>query len=131
MHISLGFSFIEIVVSLFLLSLALLGLDAMCITALHERETAYYFSSATQQINNMVERLLIAHSDDVSEQLRIWNTQNLQTLPKGYGTVAMHTGDYQVSIMWGEQGSESCRRNKIGKSGCLQVTLNRDGSLLN
>lgn len=110
-------------ISLFILSILFLGLDAANLAALHEAEALYYFNVATQQMNNLVERLSIAYPHDLPQQISLWNVQNQQTLPQGHGKLLVNNLNYQIEIKWGKNESPLC--NKIGKSGCLQWIYSR------
>ena len=70
-------------ISLLLLSLILLGFNAMQIQALRETQHAYYFTVATFQWNAMAERLRALKDQGGLEHLiKNWNTENL-ILPNG------------------------------------------------
>jgi len=86
MKIMSGFSFIELLVSLLLLSIALLGLDLTEITALRSTREAYFLSVATQQLENAENRLRVNHQ--ISAVLPIWNQQNQILLPEGHGEIS-------------------------------------------
>src|SRR5579862_5833322 len=103
MFLSKGFSLIEVLISLFLLALILLGFDAMEIFALRNTRSAFYFNVATNQLQNMAERLraLTIH-DDISQQERSWNLENQQVLPEGWGKVSGHYPTYTLTIFWGD-----------------------------
>lgn len=97
-----GFSLIEVLISLLILSLILLGFDAMEIDALRENRNAYYFSVAENQLNSIAQRIQ-AHPQDITKQLMIWNQQNQQILPQGKGNVSGLFPNYIVTIFWGEK----------------------------
>lgn len=120
-----GSSLIEILVSLFILSLVLLGLDAMQLTALKETKAAYYFSVAAQQLNNVIERLQALNGADDYEQLAVWNKENQDVLPQGRGVIHNNEGNErnEVSIYWGTMTEQACHENKIGQSGCLRIPI--------
>ncbi len=114
-----GFSLIEVLISLLLLSLILLGFDAMEIFALRENRAAYYFSVATNQLNTMLECLRALNSrDGLAQQIAIWNQQNQDVLPNGIGVVVGSYPMYTVTIYWGEI-QHSCEKMRLGESGCL------------
>src|SRR5690242_4208553 len=93
-----GFTFIEVIVSLLLLSLILLGFNAMQLQALRETQSAYDYSVAALQLNAMTERLRALDKwAGLQEQINIWNLQNKQVLPQGKGEVMGHT----IKITWG------------------------------
>lgn len=119
----LGFSFIEMIVSMLLLSLALLGLDAMTLTTLREAKTAYYLSVATQQLLNMSELVKMKKSLPSSEEIRLWNEQNQEVLPQGRGRVNVQGSSIHVAVFWGKILELGCEINKIRQAGCVHLTI--------
>lgn len=116
-------SLIEVLISLLLLSLILLGFDAMEIFALRENRAAYYFSVATNQLNSMIERLSALNSrDGLDQQVVIWNQQNQDVLPSGIGVVAGSYPRYTITIYWGE-AQRACEKMRLGESGCLREEI--------
>ena len=118
-----GFTLLEVLISLFILSILLLGLDAMQLAALREAESAYYLSVATQQLNNMLERLQITKNDSLSDQQQQWNQQNQMVLPNGRGVISGEYPHIKLAIYWGDESAGACEKDKIGQSGCLQLAL--------
>lgn len=121
MNTQSGSSFIEILISMSILSIVLLGMDAMIIHAIRETKSAYYFAVATQQIDNFIERL---HTFDHSEweaQLACWNKENMLVLPQGHGELS----DNSIMIFWGKNTQQECKKNRIGQSGCVHITIKK------
>ena len=116
-----GFTLLEVLVSLFILALLLLGLDAVQMKALHSVKSAYYFSVATEQLNSMLERLQTTHYQNNIDSLQLlWNEQNKRVLPQGRGTISLAPPNVVLTIYWGKIAN--CDRDKIGQSGCVRVT---------
>jgi prepilin-type N-terminal cleavage/methylation domain-containing protein len=114
-----GFSLIEVLVSLLLLSWIMLGFDATELYSLRQIRAAYYFNSAANQLDNMFERLRSKGIQaDVQHEVQIWNLENKAVLPQGWGQVKGGFPDYEVTIYWGGCISP-CEQNQVGKSGCL------------
>jgi prepilin-type N-terminal cleavage/methylation domain-containing protein len=114
-----GFSLIEVLMSLLLISLILFGLDAGQIYTMNEVKILYFFNIAENQINNAIERLnALKMYDGVYEQLTIWNAENQTALPSGFGTISGVFPDYIVTIYWGNI-PHHCEKEQIGPSGCL------------
>lgn len=116
-----GTSLIEVLVSLFLISIFLLGLDAVQIKSLDANLTAYYAAVAEQQLINMSERVKIGKN--TYEQLIIWNKENADLLPYGKGSVIDNCPVRIINIVWGKKSIAQCVEDKIGKSGCLTVKV--------
>ncbi len=122
-----GFTLLEILITLFILSLLLLGLNAMQLTALRKTTAAYYFSVATEQLHSMAERLHATNgSNNMLSQLS-WNEQNKEVLPQGVGTINENTSNATLTLFWGKQHAYQCDRTTIGQSGCLQLSATIEG----
>lgn len=120
-----GLSFIEILISLFILMIVLLGIDGMGLTTLYETKNSWIFNTAINQLHNINERLqLIKNKTELSEQVKMWNQQNKMVLPHGKGVVTGVFPDLVVTIYWGNHsGKKSCMKNQIEASGCLQEII--------
>ena len=102
-------SLIEILVSLLILSLILLGFDAAEVYSFHKTEEAYFFNVAVNQLQEITERLTALGSyDGLDQQVALWNLHNQAVLPQGKGSI---TKSVQLKINW-------------GKNSCLTEDLN-------
>jgi type IV pilus assembly protein PilV len=118
-----GFTLIEVLISLVLLSFIVLGFDVMELYSLRATRTAYYFYVATNQFISMTERLrALGQYDGINEQITIWNLQNKQLLPAGEGTVTGHFPHYTLTIYWGGF-PHICNQIHLGQSGCIQQSI--------
>jgi hypothetical protein len=90
---------------------------------LREAKAAYYFSAATNQLNNMLERLQVTKNDSISDQLQQWNQHNQVVLPNGRGIVSGEYPHFKLAIYWGEGNESSCEKDKVGQSGCLHIDM--------
>jgi type IV pilus assembly protein PilV len=119
-----GFSMIEVLISMLLLSFILLGLDAMETYSIQKSRSAYFFNMAITQLNNMTEKLkAIMNGSDLAGQLEKWNQENQAVLPQGLGTVTGTFPDFIVTIYWG-QTPHHCALVHVGESGCLKEKIN-------
>ena len=116
---------LEILISLFILSVSLLTIDATSILALKKVKAAYYFTVATQQLNLIVEQLKNTKNLSV-KQFTTWNQQNRETLPQGHGVINGHYPQYQIHVFWGNYPHNICSKNLIGMTGCLQKKVLMD-----
>lgn len=89
----LGFSLLELVISLTLLSIILLGFDAVQITMLNYAKNNYFYTLADQQLDSIVERLQAQQGD---YDLAAWNLHNKSVLPNANAWLE----DGQVKISW-------------------------------
>jgi prepilin-type N-terminal cleavage/methylation domain-containing protein len=119
-----GFSLIEVLVSLFLLSLIVLGFAATEIHALHTQRAAYNFNIAINQLQEMIECLRVLHGKkEITSLVASWNQQNQQVLPQGWGAVEGNDSVYIITIYWGKR-VENCLHNTLGVSGCIKEEIN-------
>lgn len=118
MRNQLGTSLFEILISMILLAIVLLGIDAMQITSLQKAKVNYYFAVANQQVDIMIERLTL--ENNINEAwLTTWNKQNQEVLPQGKGIISGNYPHYEVSIFWGIWNEGSCKKNTIAQNGCV------------
>jgi prepilin-type N-terminal cleavage/methylation domain-containing protein len=118
-----GFTLLEILVSLFILALLLLGLDAIQIRALASAKSTYYFSVATEQIRSISERLQATEGGQRDALQAAWNEQNKLVLPQGYGVISGNPPTFILTIFWGKNLSLKCDRDTYGQSGCIRTSI--------
>ncbi len=116
-----GFTLLEVLITLFLLSLLILAITAAQVTAQREARGALYFHHALLLAENMAEYLTV-HGGDVARYEKNWRDQINQVLPDASGSVSGAFPDYRVYVAWG--GSKSCDKNSMGVSGCCVINLN-------
>lgn len=118
-----GFTLIEVLISLLLLSFILFGFEAMEIASTRSLHATYYFHVASNQVISMTERLrAIGSHSYLNEEVQIWNDQNKELLPKGEGTVTGHYPVYTVSIYWGNKVG-LCHQIQFGEDGCIELQV--------
>lgn len=106
-----GFNLIEVLISLLLLSLVLLGFESMEVSAIRASHAAYFFTVATNQMQNLYERLFaLKDLQNLSEQIQIWNQQNKFLFPQAKSEVVGQYPSYSVNICWGHS---ECIKSKI------------------
>jgi hypothetical protein len=118
--LALGLTLFEVLVSLFILSLMLLGLDVMELSAWHLSQQSYFEGLAYQELHNMEERLRMAGSFyPIDSLVREWNRENQQVLPQGRGLVSGSYPEYTLLLYWGGEQAEVCGRTKGAYEGCI------------
>lgn len=99
-----GFSLIEVLISLVLISLVLLGFDVMQLYSLEKNRDAYYLSAAQNQLASFANQLRnLNSSTDLKKQISLWNRQNKEILPLGKGSVTGAYPEYTETLQWGEK----------------------------
>lgn len=118
-----GFSLIEVLVSIFLMSCILMCLNAMHIANTRATKTAYYFSVASAQLSTMTELLYSLNGVDHSKYFIVWNKQNKKVLPQGRGEISGVFPNFVLTLFWGKITNHPCSINKISLSGCIRLEL--------
>lgn len=116
-----GFSLLEIMISLFLLSIVLLGVDAAEVLLMRESRGIYYFNQASVMAANMSE-YLVAHNGDASGYEHKWQLKIAEILPISAGYVSGVKSSYVVKVWWGGE-SRDCRQSKQGVKGCVVLKV--------
>ncbi len=88
-----GFSLIEVLIALSILSIGLLGIAVLQTVALKRNYAAFMHSVAVTQIASMFNRLQV---DSSKQGIALWNQDNAQLLPQGKGSC----NSYAISISW-------------------------------
>ncbi len=114
-----GFSLLEVMISLILLSMTFLGLNTMQFYAFQQIQVNYLFAEAVNQVGNFSERLQWVHSaDSVTEQFTRWNEENKRVLPNGLAEIEGFFPNYTLTLYWGHF-KKPCLKNTMGAAGCL------------
>lgn len=82
MRLCAGMTLIEVLVSVFLLSLLLIEWNVVQVASLREVKAAYYYTAAAQQLDVLAERLAAQRVMSVGEWEN-WTAQNTLLLPQG------------------------------------------------
>lgn len=118
--LALGLTLFEVLVSLFIFSLLLLGLDVMELSALHLGRQAYFTDLAGQQLRNMEERLrMLGESEGLNPLIAAWERENKHILPQGAGLVSGNYPDYTITVYWGGQRELVCKKSPGEYAGCI------------
>ncbi len=113
----------EVLVSLLLLAILLLGIDALQLHAVRNLRTALYISTATHELTSISEQLrALKILQGRAAMIRAWQMELASVLPQGYGTVSGQYPDYVVNIYWGAI-AHHCQQTKVGVSGCLRQNI--------
>ena len=88
-----GFSLVEVLVALVVLSVGLLGIAGSSLFSLRESHLAYQYSLANVMAENMQERLLVSLSTP-------WNPKNTVLLPGSKGTYSCQESHCEVTVTW-------------------------------
>jgi prepilin-type N-terminal cleavage/methylation domain-containing protein len=90
-----GFSLIEVLVALCVLSIGLSGIASLQSFALKRNYDAYLHSIAVAQVASMFDRLQVG---TLEKELPIWNRVNAKLLPQGRGKYDPNS--HLISVHW-------------------------------
>lgn len=136
-----GFSMMEILITMVVLSIGLLGLAGLQVSGLQNNQSSYYRTVAMQQAYNISDRIRANPAgesagdyDSISgvgtnpgcistgctpaqmsqyDQYE-WNTDNANLLPTGKGTVTRSGNLFTVTVMWDDQRTGATGTNCSG-----------------
>lgn len=112
-----GFTLLEILMSIFLLTAMLFGVNKAFIYMNRESKATYYLHVAREQLNNLASYYVSNHEisgiyeDDVRDYLA-------ETLPNGRLELSRGTVDVDIAVLWGNR--IDCEENHIGVNGCIR-----------
>src|ERR1700733_13945558 len=96
-----GFSLMEVLITLFILSLGLLGIAGLELTALRNTQDIYFQSIASTQLAAMAERLR-ANQSQLAKNLECerWNIENQRLLPQAKGICVCQNTACTLTLNW-------------------------------
>ena len=105
-----GFSLIEVVISLFILSIALSAFLLLQTKILKRIYSSYLYTVAVTQVNSAFSRSLSLNRNE----LFVWNLNNKILLPQGKGEFGSL---YDISLCWFDRlsGDKKCLKFQTGK----------------
>jgi type IV pilus assembly protein PilV len=112
-----GFSLIEVMVTLLVLSIGLLGVAALQVASLQYSNTSLHRSIAVIQANDLVERLWtnicqISNNTQRASIVTDWNTAHANSLPGRSGALRVTAPPvYEIEVSWSEQRLGEGTRN--------------------
>lgn len=96
-----GFTLIEVLISLLIVSLGLLGIAGLEITALRNTQESYWQSVATVQMASILERLRVNHSAfNERQECERWSLQNQFLLPKNKSECVCNNVECKIILTW-------------------------------
>ncbi|MDF3055021.1 MAG: hypothetical protein K0Q74_928 [Gammaproteobacteria bacterium] len=96
-----GFSLLEVILALLILSVGLLAIAGMQLSGIKYTDEAYFRSLAATQLSSMMERLRANRSNNWRERdFQRWNTLNAELLPEGEGRYICQNDYCTVYISW-------------------------------
>lgn len=97
-----GFSLLELLTALIILSIGLLAFAKSQVTALRDNQTAHFYSLANTQTLSLVERLRACEKQStcIAQAKSDWQNENQLLLPAATSTVNDCTAICEITIAW-------------------------------
>jgi prepilin-type N-terminal cleavage/methylation domain-containing protein len=117
-----GFSFIEILISLSIISFLIFSMDFIQVNSLRAQVATYYYAMATLAAKEIMEKLTFPALQNKNEIIHQWQASVSEILPKGRAYLTQQSEMTNISITWGEETEKKCEQTKIEMNGCLYVS---------
>jgi type IV pilus assembly protein PilV len=91
-----GFSLLEVMISVSIFSIGLLGLLQLQARSLQHVYSAMLTSLAANQLVNIADQFMVTTSPDITE----WNHENNHILPQGEGQLVYTILNYRLALAW-------------------------------
>lgn len=124
MHSISGFSLIETMVSMLLITLTFIGINAAHLVAIKEAKSVYYYSVALMQAK-MLSAVLVKTSIESDVMLEERHMRQIsKILPHGRLVLKRDSSTISaINIFWGDNRASVCEQDTIAPSGCLNFRL--------
>lgn len=121
-----GFSFIEVLVALFILSIVLLGVEEQMLKSLQSSQEALNQTIAVEQINGMASMVAL-FPGQYQRFLSEWNQDNQRFLPDGKGKIKTSGGDMAIQMTWRSGSSQvwQCQSSRQENLNCVEMLAAR------
>ena|SRR3990167_1718335 len=115
-----GFTLLEVLISLFLVSLVMLGLMTAQVKILRDARSLYYFQQARGLAEGMAE-YIAGNQGDSSGYYAQWQELIHHQLPSSSGSITGQRPNLFIKIYWG--GNRVCTQNHQGLAGCIIINV--------
>lgn len=108
-----GFSLLEVLIAMLILSTGILGFANATLMALRGHQSSYFQSLAVIQLESMAERLRSCQHENtiftncLSQEITGWQKANIVLFPRVRSTVSGQGLNYQLKISWRMQSNLS------------------------
>lgn len=119
---SSGFSWIEVLVSLNIILVLLLGLNATYVNTLKATKMTYYAAVAAQQLRSFSEVLYATNGANIAQIRKQWHMQLAKVLPHGREIIHINNGYLVASVLWGND-SIDCQKPITDQAGCINLNV--------
>ena len=122
----LGVSLIEVMVSVFLLTLMIFQLEGIYFIVTKTKISHYNTHIARRALHSLIDAMNANPTLPPTTHLSTWNEQNKRLLPNGFGTIKEMQKQIDISIFWGSRTDATCDHERLGHSGCLPLKLRKE-----
>lgn len=113
----------EFLISLIVISLVLVGIDAAQLTAMRTVHNQYYLYLAKVRLHALMERAN-SHAGQLSPyEIEHWRYENERVLPKSQVSITDQGTALQVVLSWGDQSLEQCKEISKEYVKCLTLLI--------
>lgn len=106
-----GFTLLEVLIALLILSIGLLGFARAQLISLRHNETAYQQSTADIQNSSLAERIRACDANYspacVGQQINTWQSENKTLLPQTKSDVVWNGDRYTITLKWQSVGNSN------------------------
>jgi len=98
-----GFSLLEVLIALLILSVGLLGFARAEILAIRYNQAAYWQSLAQSQINSLTEQLRACGTNNficLSQEISVWQNESKNLLPESQSKIDADQANYKITLEW-------------------------------
>ncbi len=119
-----GFSLIEVLVALFLLSIVLLGVEEQMLKSLQSSQGALNQTIAVEQASGMASMMELFPTQ-YQNFLPGWNQDNQNLLPDGKGEIKVSGSDMSIQITWRSGSSQiwQCKSSRQSDISCIELLV--------
>jgi type IV pilus assembly protein PilV len=101
-----GFTLLEVLVAMLVLSIGLLGLAGLMASSLRNNHSAYYRTQATWLAYDVIDRMRVNRTGGLAAaDIADWQTMVANTLPEGNGSVVpdpANANEVTVNVQWND-----------------------------
>lgn len=101
-----GFTLLEVLVAMLVLSIGLLGLAGLMASSLRNNHSAYYRTQATWLAYDVIDRMRVNGAGGLAAaDVADWQTMVANTLPEGNGSVVpnpANANEVTVNVQWND-----------------------------
>lgn len=120
-----GFSLIEVLIAIVLLSIVMLSFTEVMLSALHRTREAFHQSVAVEQLDGL-KNLILQFPNDYLSFVPEWERENAILLPAGKGEINHSGGILSIFLVWRSGFSHlwRCRLPSIENYSCFELEIN-------